>query len=88
LGTVAATYTLMPEGTDFDFESLVKELGSIVPAQVRVAKTDVLPMAFGLMKLEAVFVMDDASGLVDRLEESLRAIPGIQNVETEQVTLL
>ncbi len=88
MGTVAATYSLMPEETDFDFEALVGKLANIVPANVKVAKTDVVPMAFGLKKLEAVFVMEDASGLVDKLEESLREIPGIQNVETEQVTLL
>lgn len=88
MGTVAATYTLMPEDTDFDFDSLVKNLKGIVPSNVKVAKTDILPMAFGLKKLEAVFVMEDAEGLVDKLEEALRGIPGIQNVETEQVTLL
>lgn len=88
MGTVAATYTLMPEDTDFDFQSLVGKLSTIVPANVKVAKTDIVPMAFGLKKMEAVFVMEDAAGLIDMLEEALRGIPGIQNVETEQVTLL
>jgi len=88
MGTVAATYSLMPEDTDFDFQSLIGKLSQIVPANVKVAKTEVVPMAFGLKKLVAVFVMEDASGSVDQLEEALRAIPGIQNVETEQVTLL
>ena len=88
MGTVAATYSLMPEDTDFDFQSLIGQLSQIVPANVKVAKTEVVPMAFGLKKLEAVFVMEDASGSVDQLEEALRAVPGIQNVETEQVSLL
>jgi translation elongation factor aEF-1 beta len=88
MGTVAATYTLMPDDTEFDFPSLIGKLSTIVPANVKVAKTDVLPMAFGLKKMEAVFVMEDAAGLIDQLEETLRGIPGIQNVETEQVTLL
>ncbi len=88
MGTVAATYTLMPEDIEFDFQSLIVKLPEIVPANVRVAKADVSPMAFGLKKLEAVFVMEDAEGLIDKLEESLKDIPGIQNVETEQVTLL
>lgn len=88
MGTVAATYSMMPEDTGFDFEALVAQLPKLVPANVKVAKTDVVPMAFGLRKLEATFVMEDASGLVDQLEEALRGVPGIQNVETEQVTLL
>lgn len=88
MGTVAATYTLMPEDTDFDFDSLLTELPGIVSVKIKVAKADILPMAFGLRKLEAVFVMEDAEGLIDKLEETLRAIPGIQNVVTEQITLL
>jgi len=88
MGTVAATYSLMPEDIDFDFKALIAELPKVVPASIRVAKTEVVPMAFGLKRLEAVFVMEDAAGLVDRLEEALRGLAGIQNVETEQITLL
>ena len=88
MGTVAAVYSVMPEDTDFDFESLVAKLPSIIPANVKIARADIVPMAFGLKKLDAAFVMEDAPGLVDKLEESLRAIPGIANVETEDVSLL
>lgn len=88
MGTVAATYSLMPEDVDFDFPALVSNLSKIVPPNVKVAKADIVPMAYGLKKLEAAFVMEDASGLVDKLEEVLRGIPGIQNVETEQISLL
>lgn len=88
MGTVAATYALMPEDVEFDFQALIAKLTEVVPAGVRVAKTEVKPLAFGLKKLEAAFVMEDAPGLVDQLEEALRALPGIQNVETEQVSLL
>ncbi len=88
MGTVAATYALMPEDTEFDFQALIAKLPSLVPANVKVAKAEIKPLAFGLKKLEAAFVMEDAPGLVDQLEEALRAVPGIQNVETEQVSLL
>ena len=88
MGTVAATYALMPEDTEFDFPALIAKLSSLVPANVKVAKAEIKPLAFGLKKLEAAFIMEDAPGLVDQLEEALRAVPGIQNVETEQVSLL
>jgi translation elongation factor aEF-1 beta len=88
MGTVAAVYSIMPEDTEFDFESLVVKLPTLIPANVRIARADIVPMAFGLKKLDAAFVMEDAPGLVDKLEESLRAIPGITNVETEDVSLL
>ncbi len=88
MGTVAATYALMPEDTEFDFPGLIAKLPTIIPANVKVANTEIKPLAFGLKMLEAAFVMEDAPGLVDKLEEALRTVPGIQNVETMQVSLL
>ena len=34
MGTVAATYALMPEDTDFDFQALIAKLPTLVPANV------------------------------------------------------
>jgi translation elongation factor EF-1beta len=40
------------------------------------------------MKMEASFIMNDADGLMEKLENNLRAIPGIQGVETKEVGLI
>jgi elongation factor 1-beta len=88
MGTVAVTYNLMPEETSFDVEGLKAKIGTIVPKRVTVARAEVKPFAFGLMILEIVCVMDDKEGGVEQLEETLRAIEGIQNVETTGITLV
>jgi translation elongation factor aEF-1 beta len=88
MGTVAVTYNLMPEDTSFDADGLKARIGTIVPKGVQVARAEVKPFAFGLRILEIVCVMDDKAGGVEQLEEQLRAIEGIQNVETTGVTLV
>jgi len=51
-------------------------------------KATVKPFAFGLKQLEIVCVMNDAEGILDKLEETLRSIPGIQGVESTGITLI
>jgi elongation factor 1-beta len=51
-------------------------------------KGEVKPFAFGLKVLDITFLMNDSEGIMDRLEEKLRSIEGIQGVESTQVTLV
>ncbi len=88
MGKVAATYTLMPDGPSIDMEALKAKMPGVVPEGVTVLKGEVKPFAFGLKVLDITFLMSDSEGIVDRLEEKLRSIEGIQGVESTQVTLV
>jgi elongation factor 1-beta len=88
MGQVAALIEFLPEDDSFNFEKLKQELPSIVPEGVKMARADVMPFAFGLMKMEASFIMNDADGLMEKLETRLREIPGIQGIETKEVGLI
>ncbi len=46
------------------------------------------PVAFGLVALEAIVVMEDAGGQLDRSEETIKNLPGVGSVETVGVDLL
>jgi len=88
MGKVAATFNVMPEDTSVDMEALKNKMPEIVPKGVTPYKAEVKPFAFGLKVLEITFLMDDTEGIMEQLEEKLRSIPGIQGVETTQVTLI
>jgi elongation factor 1-beta len=88
MGKVAATYNLMPDGTSIDMEALKAKMPGIVPEGVTILKGEVKPFAFGLKVLDITFLMNDSEGIMDRLEEKLRSIEGIQGVESTQVTLV
>ncbi len=46
------------------------------------------PIAFGLIALEPSFIVDDSEGGTDILEEKLKNIEGIREVEVSEVTLV
>ncbi|HEY3421048.1 MAG TPA: elongation factor 1-beta [Methanomassiliicoccales archaeon] len=88
MGQVAAVHHLMPDSTDFDLEGLSKKLPTIVPEGVKVVRSEVKPLAFGLSMLEVTTIMLDSGGLIEKLEETYRSVEGIQNVETVEVGLI
>ena len=49
------------------------------------AKTEIVPVAFGLNALKLMFVMDEFKGSTDALEENLKKVEGVQSVEVTDV---
>jgi len=88
MGKVAAAYNLMPEDSEYPIEMIANAIPDAIPEDVQLSNLEVKPLAFGLKVIEALFLMQDIEGIVDRLEESLRNIPGLQNVETISITLI
>lgn len=78
----------MPDSTDFDLEALSKKIPSIVPEGVKVVRSEVLPLAFGLNMLEVTTIMLDSEGILEKLENVYRSVEGIQNVEAKEVGLI
>lgn len=88
MGKVAAVYNMIPESPDVPLEEVIKSIPSLIPDGVGVNNVVVKPFAFGLKIVEITCIMDDTSGIIERLEESLRSIPQIQSVENTTVTLI
>lgn len=89
MGQIAAAYDLMPESTEVDLENVISQLGGVLPAGVKLLETKILPVAFGLMKVNAGFLIDDTDEEVGgKLEDALRSIPGIENVECVSNTVV
>ena len=88
MGKVAAVYNLVGESPETDMESIMANMAKSIPQGVEIVNTNLKPFAYGLKIIEVTAVMNDVEGIIERLEESLRGIPGIQNVENTQVTLI
>lgn len=86
MGKVAVTFRIMPEGVEVDLEAIQGHIRSSLGEKVR--KLEVKPVAFGLKAVEAIVVVDDASGELDRVEAALGGIPGVGGIETVEVSLL
>ena len=89
MGQIVAVYDLMPESTDVDLESTVKKIAGAVPKGVKVLEHKILPVAFGLKKINVGFSIDDTDESIGGdLEKALSSLPGIENVECISSTLL
>jgi translation elongation factor aEF-1 beta len=88
MGQVAAVHDLMPDSTDFDLKALSEKIPNMVPEGVKVVRSEILPLAFGLCMLEVTTIMMDSGGMIEKLEDIYRSVEGITNVETKEVGLI
>ncbi len=89
MGQIAAAYDLMPESTEIDLEGIVAKLPGVIPEGVKITETQIKPVAFGLMKVWVGLIIDDTDQEVGtKLEDALRSIPGIENVECVASTVV
>ena len=61
----------------------------MIPKGVQMIESRIQPVAFGLMKVNVGFTIDDTDETVGGdLEHALASIPGIENVECISSTLI
>jgi elongation factor 1-beta len=88
MGEVGIKYRIMPEGIEIDLKALKEVIEKTLPKEVKINKIDEVPVAFGLKALEIMVILDDRSGGVDSVEETLSKIDGVQNVDVLDMGLL
>ena len=89
MGQIASTYDIMPESTDVDLQKVIAAIPGVITAGVELKETSIKPVAFGLEKVVAFFVIDDSDdGVGEKLENGLRSIEGISEVANTDSTVL
>ena len=89
MGQIASTYDIMPESTEIDLQKVIAAIPGVIPAGVELKETSIKPVAFGLEKVVAFFVIDDSEdGIGEKLEDGLRSIEGISEVANTDCTVL
>jgi len=83
MGEVGIVVKIMPEGMEIDLEKLKDKVKEVVPESIKITKTDVAPIAFGLKALLVEMIMKDESP--DELIEKISGIEGVSRAEIEKV---
>lgn len=86
MGRVAVTFRILPDGSEVDVSRLEASVRGALGGSLR--DVAVRPIAFGLNALEATFVVEDSAGAAEGIEERIRGVVGVGEVETLGVTLL
>ncbi len=76
----------MPEGVDVSLSQLETSSKEVIEKYgCKMMRVEKDPIGFGLVALKLTFSMDENKGSTDALEEQLKEIPGVMNVEVVNV---
>jgi elongation factor 1-beta len=88
MSEVVVLFRLMPHGVETDMNALAAGVKSALPAEVRVRGMQVKDIAFGLKALLVAAAMPDAGGILDRVEQALAKVSGVESVEVMEESLV
>ena len=88
MGEVVATIKLMPESPEMDVEKVKAEIKSVIPENTELHSIEEEPIAFGLVALNIMVVVDDAEGGTEQIEENLSKIEDVASIEVVDVRRL
>ncbi len=86
VGRVVVTFRAMPSGPEVETSTIRAALHAFFGEDLRdlVEK----PVAFGLVGLEAVVLLEDAGGRLEAAESAIRGFEGVGSVETLSVDIV
>ena len=84
---VIVTLKIMPESPEVDLAKLQEEVKKHILEFAGEGETKFSeePVAFGLKSVNVIFIMDEALGSPDALEETVKGTEGVQSVEVTDV---
>ena len=85
MARVIAQIKIFPTETTVDLAELRKRVEKALPPGATVAKFDEEPIAFGLVALVASVAMPEAEGQMDRVEDALKSVENVGEIQVVNV---
>ncbi len=86
MANVIVKIKVMPENPEINLDKLSEEINKkIIEFEGHIHKTEKIPIAFGLVALEIIFMYDEKKGDSEPLEKDIESIDGVQSVEVIDV---
>ncbi len=86
MAKVLVVASIYPSSIDIDLDKLVREIKGKLPENYEITRYDKVPIAFGLHSLKLYIIMpEESEGGTYNLEEILRNIEGVEEIEIEAV---
>jgi elongation factor 1-beta len=86
LAKVLASIKIFPNDANLDLDVLKSKIQQALPAGSTVHKFEEEPVAFGLVALIAHVVLpEDAEGKMDQVEDSIRGIDSVSEIQVLRV---
>ncbi len=88
MAEVAMTFSVLPEDSDNDVDVLAQNIREILEGKCRVVSISKKELAFGLKSLQLVVIVKDEGGQQDMVEDAVRTIRGIGQIDIEDSSLV
>lgn len=83
---LVARIKILPAEVEVNLELVAERLSRSIPMGMKLLSHVTEPIAFGLNSLIADFTLDDSEGQMDLLEESIKKVEGVGEIEVINVS--
>ena len=88
MGQVSITFEIMPEGVETSLDDIQNKVQEKIGSISKIEQTEIKPIAFGLKALMMNVLVEDEEGIMDKLEETIADVEGVQNANVINMTLI
>lgn len=86
MARLVARIRIMPADAESNLNNVVSSMKSSMPEGMEMKGHAIEPIAFGLKAVVGDFVLEDAEGQMDKLEDSIKNIDGVGEIEVMNIS--
>ena len=83
---LVARIKILPVDIEVNLDSLANSLKTAIPAGMELRSNFTEPIAFGLNSLIVDITLEDSEGQIDKLEDSIKSVDGVGEIEVTNVS--
>ncbi len=77
---------ILPAEAESNLEKVVESIKKSTPQGMEMKSSLMEPIAFGLKAIIGDFLLDDAEGQMDKLEEAIKSVKGVGEIDVTNIS--